>query len=220
MNSQPDRSGDLKSLGILEIISPQAKQLVNSLDSKTYAHCYRLSLLAEGFGSFLQLSSREIRTLVIGAYFHDIGKAYIPDSILNKPESLNYEEWKIIKSHPVIDNTILDLSPELEAIIPIIQCHHEHWDGSGYPYGLVREEIPYLARVVQMLDIYDALIHRRSYKPVFSSAKAIAILQKESIKGWYQPLLVQQFVEFIHFSQRDPRKPMFEIGKGVEQKVS
>jgi putative two-component system response regulator len=220
MRKYPDRSADIYSLGILERLSPRTKQLVNNLEGKTYAHCCRLSLLAKGFGAFLQLSNQETRTLVIGAYFHDIGKAYIPDSILNKPESLTQEEWKIIKSHPAIDNTILDFPPELEAIIPVIQYHHEHWDGSGYPSGLVKEEIPYLARVVQMLDIYDALIHRRSYKPVFSSEKAIAIIQEESVKGWYQPLLVEQIVEFIRFSQRYTRKSMFGIGKGVEKQVS
>jgi putative two-component system response regulator len=219
MRKHPDRSTDIYSLGILECLSPQTKQLVNNLEGKTYAHCCRVSLLARSFGNFLQLSSQETRTLVIGAYFHDIGKAYIPESILNKPESLTHEEWKIIKAHPAIDKTILDFSPELGAIMPIIQYHHEHWDGSGYPYGLVREEIPYLARVIQMLDIYDALIHRRSYKPVFSSEKAIAIIQKESVRGWYQPLLVEQIVEFIRFSQRDTGKSMLGIGKGVEQKV-
>jgi putative two-component system response regulator len=217
MNSHLDRCADIQRLGILGLLSPQTKQLMNNLEGKTYAHCCRVSLLAKNFGNFLQLSSQEIRTLIIGAYFHDIGKAYIPDSILNKPKSLTLEEWKIIKSHPLIDNTILDFSPELKVIIPIIQCHHEHWDGSGYPKGLVREEIPYLARVVQMLDIYDALIHRRSYKPVFSSEKAIATIQKESVKGWYQPLLVEQIAEFISFCQQDTRKPMFGIGNcGLE----
>ena len=150
------------------------------------------------------MSERDRELLILGAYLHDIGKYFISTNILDKPTELSPEEWKFIKLHPTIDNTTLQLSQDLEAV-SIIQCHHERWDGSGYPHGLAKEEIPYLARVVQLLDVYDALTHTRSYKKTFSSEKAIAILREETIKGWHQPILVEQFVEFVEKKiEKDP----------------
>jgi putative two-component system response regulator len=201
MDISPSRNADMRDLGILDLVTPATKQLVYSLDAETYNHCCRLSLLSKGFSDFLQLSSQETRFLVWGAYFHDIGKSFISHSILNKPAALDLEEWQIMKSHPAIDNSSLSFSPELEPIIPIIQYHHERWDGSGYPYGLLKEESPHLARIVQILDVYDALTHRRSYKKTFSTEKAIAIIREETIRGWYQPFLIEQIIEFFCFLQ-------------------
>ncbi|CAN1213300.1 HD domain-containing protein [Tumidithrix helvetica PCC 7403] len=212
MDKHSRRSADIKNLGIQNLLTPATHQLVNNLDSETYNHCCRLSLKAKDFGVYLQLSSQEIRFLILGAYFHDIGKALIPKGILNKPTVLTHQEWKIIKSHPEIDNTVLGFPSDLEAIVPIIQCHHEHWDGSGYPHGLTKEKIPYLARVVQILDIYDALTHKRSYKKTFSQEKAIAIIHNETARGWYQPALIVQFTHFIRkLTQRTPTLISFAV---------
>ncbi|NMF59010.1 HD-GYP domain-containing protein [Pseudanabaena yagii] len=199
------RNGDMKDLGILKIVPTKTRQLIYKLDPETYQHCCRLSLLAKAFSKFLQLSNQETQLLMWGAYFHDIGKVFISPNILHKPTALDLEEWGIMKLHPMIDNTDLHLPEELETIIPIIQCHHERWDGSGYPYGLCKEEIPHLARIVQILDIYEALTHKRSYKPAFSPLVAIAIIQEEARKGWYQPLLIEQIVEFVYSSHTDHR---------------
>jgi putative two-component system response regulator len=199
MDKYADRSADMQDLEILDILTPATKQLVWNLDYETYAHCRRLSLQATMAGKFLQLSSQESRLLVLGAYFHDIGKTYISHSILHKPAKLTSEEWEIMKSHPAIDNSVLGFPPELEVIIPMIQYHHERWDGSGYPYGLAKEEIPYLAMIVQLLDIYDALTHKRSYKRAFSREDAISIMQEEATRGWYQPSLIKEIVAFFIF---------------------
>jgi putative two-component system response regulator len=218
--SDYSRERDMKILGVFDRLVPSTRQLICNLHSPTYLHCKYLSILARHFGDFLQLSERDLELLIFGAYFHDIGKYFISTNILDKPSELSPEEWKFIKLHPTIDNTTLQLPKDLEAIVSIIQCHHERWDGSGYPNGLAKEETPYLARIVQILDIYDALTHARSYKKTFSSDKAIAIILENTTKGWLQPILVEQFVEFvetriekyphpvslIHYSSLHPRE--------------
>jgi putative two-component system response regulator len=191
------RERDMKTLGVFDRLVPSTRQLVCDLHSPTYLHCKYVAILARHFGDFLQLPDQDLEILIWGAYFHDIGKHFISTNILDKPTELSPEEWKFIKLHPTIDNATLRLSKDMESVVSIIQCHHERWDGSGYPKGLAKEEIPYLARVVQLLDIYDALTHTRSYKKTFSEEKAIAIILEETTKGWHQPILVEQFIEFV-----------------------
>jgi putative two-component system response regulator len=90
----------------------------------------------------------------------------------------------------------------MRGVIPIIRYHHERWDGSGYPDGLVGDEIPILAQVFQIIDIYDALTSERPYKQAFTPAKALEIMSEEASKGWRNPQLVQQFAEFIQSTQQ------------------
>lgn len=191
------REHDMKILGLFNRLAPSTRQLICDLHFPTYLHCKYVAILARHFGDFLQLSDQDLKILVLGAYLHDIGKHFVSPNILDKPTELSSEEWEFIKFHPTIDNETLQLSKDMELVVSIIQCHHERWDGSGYPKGLAREEIPYLARVVQLIDIYDALTHTRSYKKTFSTEKAIAIILEETAKGWYQLTLVEQFVEFV-----------------------
>jgi putative two-component system response regulator len=195
--SDYSREHDMKILGIFDRLVPSTRQLICDLHSPTYFHCKYVAILARHFGDFLQLSDRDLEILVWGAYLHDIGKQFVSPKILNKPTKLSPEEWEYIKLHPTIDNETLHLSKDMESIVSIIQCHHEHWDGSGYPKGLAKEEIPYFARVVQLVDIYDALTHTRSYKKTFNTEKALAIILEETAKGWYQLTLVEQFIEFV-----------------------
>jgi len=195
--SDYSREHDMKMLGIFDRLEPSTRQLICDLHSPTYLHCKYVAIMARHFGGFLQLSDQDLQILVWGAYLHDIGKHFISVNILDKPTELSSEEWEFIKLHPTIENKPICFSKDMELIMPIIQYHHEHWDGSGYPMGLAKEEIPYLARVVQLVDIYDALTHTRSYKKTFSTEKAIAIILEETAKGWYQLTLVEQFVEFV-----------------------
>ncbi len=195
--TQHSRNADMKILGAFDRLVPSTRELICKLHTPTYIHCKCLSFLARHFGDFLGFAERDLEILTLGAYLHDIGKYFISTNILDKPSELTPEEWKFIKLHPTVDNSTLCFPKDLEAIIPIIQCHHERWDGSGYPNGLTKENIPYFARIVQILDIYDALTHARSYKQSFSSEKALNIILEETAKGWHQPILVEQFVEFI-----------------------
>jgi HD-GYP domain-containing protein (c-di-GMP phosphodiesterase class II) len=206
--SESSRKTDMQTLGIFNRLEQSTREIVYKLDALTYSHCRYLSILSKHFGDFLQLSAREIELLTLGAYFHDIGKAFVPLNILNKPTSLNSEEWASMRLHPQIDNSILRFPKDMEDILPIIQQHHERWDGSGYPHGLSKEEIPYLARIVQIVDIYDALTHTRSYKRNFSSQTAIAIILEESAKGWYQLELVELFLAFIASEEKRNLNPI------------
>lgn len=170
---------------------------IESRDPNTGDHCERLVTLGKSFGEFLNLSRIEIRDLMWGGYLHDIGKVGIPDSVLLKTGGLTTNEWYTMRQHVVIGERICQPLRTMQGVVPIIRHHHERWDGSGYPDGLVGNDIPYLAQVFQMIDIYDALSHERSYKPAFSPDEAIDIMCQETAKGWRNPQLMEQFSHFI-----------------------
>jgi len=170
---------------------------IESRDPNTGNHCERLVARSKAFGEFLALTHIQIRHLQWGGYLHDIGKVGIPDAVLLKRGKLAPEEWEIMKNHVLIGEQICQPLRTMRGVIPIIRHHHERWDGSGYPDGLVRDEIPYLAQVFQMIDIYDALTSERPYKRVFTQAEALCVMAEETAKGWRNPNLMQQFTEFM-----------------------
>jgi putative two-component system response regulator len=170
---------------------------VESRDPNTGDHCQRLVEYGRAFGEYLGLSRSEIRDLTWGGYLHDIGKVGIPDAILLKPGRFTLDEWEIMKQHVVIGEQICKPLRTMRGVLPIIRHHHERWDGSGYPDGLKGNEIPLLAQVFQIIDIYDALTSERPYKQALSSAEAIAILEEETAKGWRNPDLVTKFKQFV-----------------------
>jgi putative two-component system response regulator len=173
---------------------------VESRDPNTGDHCERLSLRGKAFGEFLGLSRTEIRDLVWGGYLHDIGKVGIPDAVLLKRGKLTADEWETMKQHVLIGEKICQPLRTMRGVVPLIRHHHERWDGSGYPDGLVHDEIPFLAQVFQVLDIYDALTSERPYKRAFPADEALEILAQETEKGWRNPDLVKQFMEFIRLT--------------------
>ncbi len=170
---------------------------VESRDPNTGDHCERLVKLGQAFGKFLNLTRIEIRDLMWAGYLHDIGKVGIPDAVLLKPGKLTHEEREIMNQHVLIGEKICKPLQTMRGVLPIIRCHHERWDGSGYPDGLMGEQIPYLAQVFQIIDIYDALTSERPYKKAFTPAKALEIIAEETDKGWRNPKLINQFSEFI-----------------------
>jgi putative two-component system response regulator len=174
---------------------------VESRDPNTGDHCERLVNQGKAFGEFLGLSRSTIRDLMWGGYLHDIGKVGIPDAILLKPGRFTPEERAAMEQHVLIGEKICQPLRTMQGVVPIIRHHHERWDGSGYPDGLVGEEIPFLAQVFQLLDIYDALTSERPYKLAFSPEKALAILDEEVAKGWRSAMLMAQFKVFIHSTQ-------------------
>ncbi|NJL40079.1 MAG: response regulator [Leptolyngbyaceae cyanobacterium SM1_4_3] len=170
---------------------------VESRDPNTGDHCERLVAQAQAFGEFLSLSRHEIRDLRWGSYLHDIGKVGIPDAVLLKTEKLSPEDWTLMQQHVLIGERICQPLRTMQGVTPIIRHHHERWDGSGYPDGLVGDDIPYLAQVFQLVDIFDALTHSRPYKPAFPKAKALQIMHAETARGWRNPELMQLFSHFI-----------------------
>ena len=173
---------------------------IESRDPNTGDHCERLVARSKSFGEFLDLPRAQIRDLQWGGYLHDIGKVGIPDSVLLKAGKLCPQEWETMKQHVLIGEKICQPLRTMRGVIPIIRHHHERWDGSGYPDGLEGDEIPYLAQVFQMIDIYDALTSERPYKQALTPAAALVVMEQETDKGWRNPKLMRQFMDFIRSS--------------------
>ncbi len=176
---------------------------IESRDPTTGDHCERLSEMGQAFGKFLNLPRPLLKALDWAGYLHDIGKVGIPDAVLNKKGKHTPEEWEVMKSHVLLGVDICQPMQTLRDVVPVIRHHHERWDGGGYPDGLAGEDIPYLARVFQLLDIYDALRSKRPYKRAFSSHEALDIMRSEVEQGWRDPNLFEQFSWFI-IQQLDP----------------
>jgi putative two-component system response regulator len=170
---------------------------IESRDPNTGNHCERLVNLSKTFGTFLNLSRNEVRDLVWGAYLHDIGKVGIPDSVLLKMGKLTSDEWVVMKQHALIGESICQPLRTMRGVLPIIRNHHERWDGSGYPDGLVGHNIPKLAQIFQIIDIYDALTNERPYKSALSPEESLSIMKSETDKGWRNPDLMELFAQFI-----------------------
>lgn len=170
---------------------------VESRDPNTGDHCERLVAMGKSFGEYIQLPRTDIRNLMWGGYLHDIGKVGIPDAVLLKKGPFTPEEREIMNNHVLIGEKICKPLRSMRGVLPIIRYHHERWDGTGYPDGLGGEEIPYLAQVFQVIDIYDALTSERPYKRAFTVAEALEIMEQETQRGWRNPKLSQQFTEFI-----------------------
>lgn len=172
-------------------------RLVEAKDECTGDHCSRLARYAALFGEDLGLDPVQRIALNNGAVLHDIGKIAIPDRILMKPGRLSAEEWVIMRQHTTIGAELCGVMRSLQPTVPIILHHHERWDGSGYPHGLRGEEIPLLARVFQLLDVYDALTSVRPYKPAWTTSEAADLIAEETARGYYDPALASAFLALL-----------------------
>ena len=170
---------------------------VEARDPYTEGHCERLSQAAGRLGAYLGLDSDSILALKRGGYLHDLGKIAIPDDILKKGANLTPEEWEIMRQHPIIGERICQPLRSLRSVLQIIRHHHEHWDGSGYPDGLVGEQIPLLARVLQVVDVYDALRTARPYKQAQRHDEAHETMFREADAGLWDPTMVNAWFEML-----------------------
>jgi diguanylate cyclase (GGDEF)-like protein len=169
------------------------------------AHVQRACFYALNFGRYIGLSDEEMRLLYLATFFHDAGKVSIPAAILQKPGPLTPEEFEVMKTHPVLSAEIcLKLGP-LEEIASLVAAHHEKLDGSGYPRGLKDKDIPFLARIVATIEIYDALRNERAYKQPFSVEKSVEILREEAAAGHLDKNLIEAFVKFGESQYIDPQ---------------
>jgi HD-GYP domain-containing protein (c-di-GMP phosphodiesterase class II) len=176
---------------------------VEQRDNVTAGHCERLALTSLALGMAMSLDEDSLQTLYRGGYLHDIGKVGIPDSILLKPARLTSQEWAVMQEHPERGARICAHLRSLAPVLPLVRHHHEKWDGSGYPDRLRGDQIPLLARVLQVADIYDALTNSRCYKTAFTPKQAIRIIEEETARGWRDPEIVTTFLN-IHSKVLSP----------------
>jgi putative two-component system response regulator len=181
----------IDSLEEVESILFTLAQTVEQRDHYTGAHCQRLATYAVAMGLRAGLPREQLLALYRGGFLHDIGKISVPDAILFKDSLLTQDEWEVMRSHTWRGEDICRGMKSLAPVLPIVRNHHERWDGSGYPDGLVGERIPYLARILQIVDIYDALTTARPYKPALAHGEALGILYEEVKRGWRDPDMVR-----------------------------
>jgi putative two-component system response regulator len=195
----------LDSLDEVESILFTLAQAVEERDKCTSDHCRRLSYFSVELGIRLGLGRNELLALHRGGYLHDIGKIGIPDAILNKTGELTEEEWRIMRGHVIRGEEICRPMKSLSAVLPIIRHHHEKWDGTGYPDRIKGKDIPLLARILQIADVFDALSSERSYKKALSMEQACRQLEKEAAAGWRDPELVPIFVNMLENEDEEAR---------------
>jgi putative two-component system response regulator len=171
--------------------------IVEGRDPYTEGHCERLALNAADLGRYLELDEDSIVALRRGGYLHDLGKIAVPDEILKKGSDLTPEEWKIMRQHPVTGESICKPLKSLRLVLPIIRHHHEHPDGSGYPDGLRGNEIPLLARILQIADVYDALRTERPYKPAIGHDQSVQTMQEKARQGLVDGELLHEFFDML-----------------------
>jgi putative two-component system response regulator len=180
----------------------QAENMITTLaltiearDTYTAGHCVRLANYAVELGERLGLRDEELGALRLGGFLHDLGKIKVPDGVLLKPGPLSSDEWRMIREHPVAGDRLATPMRTLALVRPIVRHHHERVDGRGYPDRLVGEEIPFLARVMSVVDVYDALRTRRPYKPALDDAEAMRLLLEGARTGQLDPEIVRVFAE-------------------------
>lgn len=166
---------------------------IEARDPHTQGHCQRLARFAGALGRRIGLHPRQLVTLQRGAFLHDVGKIAIPDSILLKPGPLSQEEREVMQQHTIVGDNLCRQLRLLDDVCPIVRHHHERPDGTGYPDGLRGDEIPLLAQILRVVDVYDALRSRRPYKPELPRPQALEKLRTEAAKGWISQPLVEVF---------------------------
>jgi putative two-component system response regulator len=166
---------------------------IEGKDPYTQGHCERLARYGALLGRSLGLPQEDIVALERAGIVHDIGKVAVPDAILLKKGPLTEEEMEVMRRHPVVGDTICRGLKSFARVIPIIRHHHEKLNGTGYPDGLAGEAIPLTARVLQIVDVYDALTTDRPYKAAFTPAKTLAIMESEVEKGWWDRKIFDEF---------------------------
>ncbi|MGA9474744.1 MAG: HD domain-containing phosphohydrolase [Terriglobales bacterium] len=170
---------------------------VEARDPYTEGHCERLAQNASELGRHLNLEEECVVALRRGGYLHDLGKIGVPDEVLKKGSNLTPAEWEIMKRHPLTGESICRPLKSLRLVLPIIRYHHEHSDGSGYPDGLKAADIPLLPRILQVVDIYDALRTARPYKPALSHEQSAITMREEAQAGLWDEELVAEFFAML-----------------------
>jgi len=169
-------------------------KLVEARDTDAGAHLHRIQYFSRALALHLGLSPREAQEVAYASMIHDVGKAHVPDAVLQKAGPLTPEEWRLMQHHTRWGDQLLTDNSDFETARQVARWHHEHWDGSGYPDGLASYDIPLPARIVAVADVFDALISKRPYKEAWPSGAAIRELQRMA-GSHLDPEMVAAFVE-------------------------
>ena len=170
---------------------------IEAKDPYTEGHCDRLSRYSSALAARLALPEDQQVALRRAGIVHDIGKVSVPEHILLKPGPLSSEEREVMEAHPIVGERICSPLKSFRMVLPIIRHHHEHQDGTGYPDKLRGEQIPIAARIMQIVDVFDALTTNRPYRAALSIEKAFTILREECRRGWWDLRLVNEFHEML-----------------------
>jgi putative two-component system response regulator len=179
---------------------------IEARDTYTAGHCDRLSRYAVAVGEVLGVDAPMMKALRLGGYLHDLGKIAVPDGILMKPGPLDAAERERIRQHPGAGADLVLGLKSLEDVRPIMRHHHERWNGTGYPDGLSGENIPLGARIISVVDVYDALHTERPYKPALPHSEAVGILERETDLGYWDPRVVSAFLGVLRGLDPDPAR--------------
>ena len=170
-------------------------RVIEARDPYTEGHCERLADYATALGRCLGLPESDVNALYRGAFLHDIGKIAIPDRVLLKKGKLTAREYQLMQQHPIIGDELCCTVKSLDDVRPIVRSHHERFDGRGYPDKLAGDDIPLLANIVGVVDMFDALTSDRPYRKATSDAAAYRIILSEAKSGWREVALVEAFIE-------------------------
>ena len=185
-------------------------ELVEGRDAATAGHCERLVTYSLAIAQELGLGPEHREALQYGGYMHDIGKVAIPDAILLKPGRLTEDEYAYMKEHVILGWKLMSNMPAMEEAGKVVLHHHERFNGTGYPYGLIGEHIPMTARVLALADVFDALITRRPYKEPFPLDDAFEMIRQDT-GSHFDPLVVDAFFRALAKGTLNP-----EIEDGYE----
>jgi diguanylate cyclase (GGDEF)-like protein/putative nucleotidyltransferase with HDIG domain len=192
-----DEQRHVREMADLHLATIEALALaIDAKDQTSQSHIRRVQLYAAALARALDMSENEIQGVKTAALLHDIGKLAVPEHILSKPGPLTPEEFQKIRAHPKVGADIISAVPFPYPVSPLILSHHERWDGKGYPSGLKGEEIPLGARILSVVDYFDALMAERPYHKAMSFDAAIGLLQQEAGKG-LDPTVVEKFIMLL-----------------------
>jgi len=199
-----------------ETIMTVLGRIVEARDPYTEGHCERLAEYATALGKALRLATQDLDVLRRGASLHDVGKIAVPDGVLLKAGRLDHEEMMLMRQHPVVGDNLCRSVRSLQRVRPIVRSHHERIDGRGYPDGLADGEVPLLAQIVGVVDVFDALTTTRPYREAMTTEAAYEIMRKEAASGWCPPKLAATFIDLHHKKQRRsyraPARPAVAVG--------
>jgi putative two-component system response regulator len=170
---------------------------IEARDPSTNGHCQRLAHYATLLGRSLSLDESDLAALERGGFLHDIGKIAVPDAVLLKGGRLDPHESRLMRRHPIVGDGLCAGLRSLHKVRPIVRHHHERLDGTGYPDGLRNGEVPLLAQIVSVVDIFDALTTVRPYRSALPAEEAFSVLADEASKGWRDRMLIDAFVGVV-----------------------